>query len=155
MATFRFQGSVCFGVWLLGPAVVDLLRGPNLALGATVFASHTDPAIDIPPSRVVDGNRENLGFNTGNQHVPRLEIDLGAVQAIEQIVIYNRVDCCEDAAIPLMVEAGTERGRYREVATRQEPFDAWSVDLGTIQARWLRFTVVRTSTFHLAEIEVY
>ena len=71
----------------------------NLALGKPVQQSSTGWGGD--PRRAVDGNNDgNYGANsvshTEGQPQPWWQVDLGSVQGVRNIRIWNRTDCCGD-----------------------------------------------------------
>jgi hypothetical protein len=64
----------------------------------------------FPFSSITDGNLGDFG-HTGTESIPWIQIDLGADTSIGQVIIYNRVDCCQDrlngARVALINNAGT------------------------------------------------
>ncbi|MFY9553129.1 MAG: discoidin domain-containing protein [Blastocatellia bacterium] len=74
-------------------------NGTNLALGKTATQSST--AFGAAASRAVDGNTNGNWAggsvtHTNYENQPWLEVDLGNVQQIQNVKIWNRTDCCSD-----------------------------------------------------------
>jgi hypothetical protein len=141
----------------VGVAICLPLRasGRNLALHRPVTVVTPHPAYGTDPSKLVDGDRQNLGFHSiraPNQHVT---IDLGSVQRISRVVVYNRFDCCAERAVPIRLEVSTDGRSFQLAEERHEPFDRWEVELPGTMARALRLVDLRDDFFHLSEVEVY
>ena len=129
---------------------------PNLALHRPVVVSGSDPDFDIDPSRVVDGDKLNLGFHTGTDPNTTVTIDLGSVESIHRVEIYNRFDCCQDRAVPLALQVSSDGSDYETVARETKTFEQWSASLPPkTKARFVRLLHEKDDFFHLAEIEVY
>ena len=84
-----------------------------------------------------------------------MTIDLGKVQRISRVVVYNRADCCQERAVPLKIEVSKDGGQYRQVAERKEQFEKWKADFPPTDARYVRLTHLSAMAFHLSEVEVY
>jgi hypothetical protein len=67
----------------------------NIALNKKVTQSSVYDERQFPPSNLVDGNPNNFAHTTG-QDQPWVQIDLGNDYPITKVVVYNRVDCCQD-----------------------------------------------------------
>jgi NedA-like, galactose-binding domain len=81
------------------PVVAQGGSSGNLALGKPATQSST--AFDAPASRGVDGNTSgnwanNSVTSTANEHQPWWQVDLGGIQQIEVVKLWNRTDCCSD-----------------------------------------------------------
>ena len=101
--------------WLISGAIEKKFAKPNIALGRPVAISSSvspDAALDHP--LVVDGNRGNLGFHTENAPNQWVMIDLGSTKNISRVVVYNRVDCCQERAIPLRLEVSDDGTELQE-----------------------------------------
>ena len=85
-----------------------IIEGPptQLSPAAAFMSSKPQNAYNsqrFPAEKCIDGQIENLGFSdpkfslchTRIEKAPWLAIDYGANVAVEQVVIYNRGDCCE------------------------------------------------------------
>jgi hypothetical protein len=78
---------------------VEVLASRNLAMGKMATQSSTDYGGDA--ARAVDGNTNGAFIGNSVTHSntevsPFWQVDLGAIQPIGQIVLYNRTDCCGD-----------------------------------------------------------
>jgi hypothetical protein len=146
--------SLCViaGVWSI---VRVLTASPNLALHRPVLVVKPEPTHGGDPSRVVDGDRKNLGFHTINAANQSLTIDLGSVHRVSKVIVYNRADCCQERAVPLRLELGEDATRFWQVATRTELFDVWRPKFRPVNARYVRLTDLKADAFHLSEVEVY
>ncbi|MEW5851318.1 MAG: discoidin domain-containing protein [Myxococcota bacterium] len=129
-------------------------RGPNLARGRPVTTSSEFPP---HPGRagVVDGVLDVMGFCTNNEDRPWVQVDLGAVQSVREVHVYNRSDCCSERAIPLAVEVSEDGRSWREVAKRQDVFDVWKHRFEPVRARHVRLRLLGRNHLHLNEVEVY
>jgi F5/8 type C domain. len=107
------------------------------------------------PSLLVDGDLTNLGFHTIEAPNQNVTIDLGRVQRISRVVVYNRADCCQERAVPLKIEVSGDDGQFRQVAERKEHFEKWKADFPPTNARYVRLTDLAAAAFHLSEVEVY
>jgi hypothetical protein len=94
-------------------------------------------------------------FHTHTEDNPWLMVDLGMVEKVRSIAIENRTSCCQERAVPLVVELSADGKNWREVARKQEVFTNWNVKFGTHQARFVRLRVPRNTTFHLRRVRVF
>jgi len=67
----------------------------NIALNKPVTQSSMYGAQDFPTKNLVDGNLNNFA-HTSCYDQGWMQIDLGSDLPITKIVVYNRVDCCQD-----------------------------------------------------------
>ncbi|HEY5958058.1 MAG TPA: discoidin domain-containing protein [Polyangiaceae bacterium] len=140
------------------PLIVVIAKAyqrPNLALHKKVTAEVLDTKITPIPGALVDGNRKKLGVHLTNAPMPYLTIDLGKVQRVTRVVVYNRSDCCKEQAVPLGVELSPDLSRFLLVGHQKAPFVRWQVDFPTSDARYIRITLGKPGTLQLAEVEVY
>lgn len=159
--TARFGVALRIGLTLLGAALTSLLlyqlslwfRGPDYALGKPWRASSS--AFTCQPELTTCGGATTaIFFHTADQQRPWLEIDLGATIAFSQVVVHNRADCCLERAVPLLIEASTDRKHWVQVAHRDDPFDVWHARFKPHSGRYVRLTVERRSILHLERVEV-
>jgi len=79
----------------------------NIALNKP--ASQVDTYLDAGASRAVDGNTSghwndgSVIHTTNNNPLGWWEVNLGAVQAVSKLVIWNRTDCCKTRIIGIKV----------------------------------------------------
>ncbi|MFK8007335.1 MAG: LamG-like jellyroll fold domain-containing protein [Saprospiraceae bacterium] len=72
----------------------DCSDGVNLALGKTVTQSSID--YSLPAGNVIDGNLNNFNHTLGSGDPQSWwQIDLGTLEEISVLEIYNRVSCCQ------------------------------------------------------------
>jgi hypothetical protein len=140
---------------LFGYSLLALLGRENLALHKPVVVSSAEPKVRANPRQLVDGDHKNLAFHTQKGAGQHATIDLGTVQQITTIDVYNRFDCCQGRALPLRIEVSTDGRTYQSVARRTESFTLWSAALPPTAARYVRLIAEANTFFHLTEVEVY
>jgi Leucine-rich repeat (LRR) protein len=95
--------------------------GTNIARGKTVTASSVYRK-DYVPSRLTDGSRSSVA-HTLNDAVEWFKIDLGESSFVDEVVIYNRRDCCKERAenikIHLSVDGTTDLKVSDPISTEQ------------------------------------
>lgn len=139
---------------LLGPGVRRALK-PDLARAARWRASTTMGP--LPQQGVGFHPREGEGnffFQTQIEGEPWIEFDLGATRTIETVTVQNRLDCCQDWAVPLVIEVGDEARRWREVGRRVEPFYFYTALFARTPARFVRVKVSRMTSLHLGAVKI-
>lgn len=153
----RIGSAALLAIALLTALAVVLpakLRGPNLALNRpTIASSHYGDASSA--SGVVDGVRSVYGFHTDEEDRPWVRIDLGSAQSVGKVVVYNRRDCCEDRAAPLLVEGSLDGELWQRLATRRSAFTKWTARFDATEARFVRLTAEKKTFLHLNEVEIY
>lgn len=139
-----------FGVnWLVGR-----FSAPNIALNKTVTVSSQFPWDGKDPSKLVDGDPDNMGFHTNSDGQQWVVIDLGSVRKFDKIVVYNRPEY-QERAVPLKVEVSADGQDYKQIAERKETFDKWKVKGLNAQGRYVRFKNPPNTYLHLSEVEIY
>ncbi len=137
--------------------LVRSLRPSNIAFHKKATASGS--AFDTTPGAAVDGLAYgSYGFHSENGPSPWLKIDLGRKYHITEADIYGRHDCCYEQSVPLAFEVSDDGETFRQVATRERPFemlDPWNIKLGLTVARYVRLRTLRQSVLVLSEVEVY
>jgi len=131
------------------------LQKTNLALHRPVTITSSSAAYGVDPRSAVDGRRRNLGFHTEDKGEKSVTIDLGKSLRIRRVDVFNRADCCQDRAVPLELQAGDERLRFRKLLVRVDPFSLWKAEFPPTEARYVRLIQTGDAAFHLSEIEVY
>jgi hypothetical protein len=152
----RFRLGALALVLLLGIGSV-LGRGPkNLALHRPVTLSDSEPHIAIDPKHLVDDDDLNLAFHTANRTNPHVTIDLGGVRSVTRVDVFNRSDCCQDRAVPLVLQLSDDGKTFTTVERRTRQFQDWRVTLPKgSRARYVRLLREGTSYFHLSEVRVF
>ena len=95
----------------------------------------------------------NIFFQTTIEPSPWIEFDLRRVRGVTMVRVQNRLDCCHDWPVPLLVELSDDGTRWRQVARRDEPFDTWVTVFPETRGRYLRLRVPRETQLQLGWIE--
>jgi hypothetical protein len=130
----------------------------NVALNKPVIPS----SIRLTPSHnqtIVDGDLGfNYGVHTDDESSPNVVIDLLANYRISTIKVHNRRDGWWDECLPLAVELSADGKNFREIARRDQHFDAdppWEVKVGGETARYVRVRELHRGSLALSEVEVF
>lgn len=147
----------------------------NIAAGKPAEQSSTI-APDWDASRAVDGNTDGDGAHRSLQHTgldqdPWWQVDLRQVAPIDQIVVWNRTDCCQDRLSNWAVyvsanpfPAGVSLEGMAGVAAFHPPFhttpEGWTerktvIDVGGLSGRYVRVAMAGVGYLHVAEVEVF
>ena len=102
-----------------------------------------------PPNHCGD-----LFFHTQPQDSPWIDFDLGAVKSVHRVEVTNRSDCCQERAIPLIVEVSVDDKQWIQVARRDTDFAAWTATFPKQKARYVRFRVPRSTTLHFDDVVI-
>jgi len=125
----------------------------------------------VEPSRAVDGNRsgnwaEGSVTHTQLERSPWWEVDIGSIQTIRRVAIFNRTDCCPErlsdfyvlvSETPFTSNDLNENINRPGVASFHAPTQAGSptnIPIGR-RGRYVRIQLVGTNYLSLAEVEVY
>ncbi len=141
--------------WSISGVVEKRFAKPNIALGRPVTISSQFGDVALDHTLLVDGDRTNLGFHTDTGPNQWVTIDLGSPKSISKVVVYNRVECCQERAIPLRLEVSDDNVNFRKVVDRTEEFDVWTAKGLDAKGRYVRLRHLGSSFLHFAEIEVY
>jgi len=142
---------VAAAVGVLGLIVVGIraiARGPNLVEGKHFRASSSLPGC------ATDEMCAAQMFHTAEENSPWVEFDLGAAKKIHEIEVKNRVDCCQDRAVPMVAEISSDRVHWREVGRRDAEFSTWTLTFAPTPARYVRLRVSRRTMLHLNDVKV-
>lgn len=156
-STLRWTlGALAAGALVLLLLVVGgpLAHRGDLAYGRRWTASSSIRK-DLPSTGRIGEPIPLYLFHTKFEEQPWALIDLGAQRRIAEVSIVNRLDCCMERAIPLVVEVGADTQRWTEVARQTHPFVAWSAAFTPVEARYVRVRVARLSMLHLKSIQVF
>jgi hypothetical protein len=126
----------------------------DLAAGRPWRASSAYPAASCSSPAQACSQSPDYFFHTEEEDRPWLELDLGKLQHISAVSVENRKDCCGDRAVPLLIEVGTDRERFKQVARKDEAFDSWKATFGPLPARYVRVRAARRTMLHLARVRV-
>jgi hypothetical protein len=138
-----------FGVVaLLVYGVLALARGPNLIADKPFRVSSSWAGC------ATDAECTALLFHTDPEFNPWIEFDMGKPTKFHRIEVKNRIDCCSERAVPLVIEISDDRARWTEIARQDSDFSNWTVKLAPKTARYLKFHVPRNVAFHLKSVAV-
>ena len=104
------------------------------------------PLQECPKARIL--------FPHPDEQDPRLEIDLEETSQISGVAVANRVDCCTERALPLVVSVSSDHEHWTEVSRRTTEFKTWDSSFAPVDARWVRVTVAGRAILHLHEVQV-
>jgi hypothetical protein len=160
VAAARWLRWALLGLLLIGIGVGgwQLVRWqtalPNLSLGRPTQASSLHGGYTSAQG-LVDGVTEAIGARTSVETGPWLQVDLGESRGLAGVRVYNRSDCCQGLALPLVLELSEDGEHFVEVARRTTWFWRWGVRLRSARARFVRVRVAAKTHLHLNELEVY
>ena len=113
-------------------AVRALVLGPNLATRRPLRTSSTLPGCEIEPKCA------GLLFHTQVEENPWVEFDLGGTKPIHRIDVVNRPDCCQERAVPLIVEVSDDRIHWKEIARNTTAFSTWTAKFPRTPAAYVK-----------------
>lgn len=133
----------------------------NLAKGKTATQS-TEWPFALTAGRAVDGNTNGVFSGASVSHTqegqanPWWKVDLGSVQSIGDIQVWNRTDCCSDRLANYKVEVLDAASAVVWSSTRTGyPTPSETISTGGVQGRYVKISLVGTSrTLSLAEVIV-
>jgi hypothetical protein len=94
-------------------------------------------------------------FHTALERDPWVEIDFGAPTRFSAVRVTNRLDCCQERAVPLVLDVSNDEKHWRPIARIDKPFASWRTDVKPQRARYLRARAVGETMLHLHEIRVF
>jgi len=143
--------------------------GADLALNKTATQSSTDWS--APPERAVDGNTDGNFWNGSVTHTQVQSqawwhVDLGSVQSIGRIDLWNRTDCCGSALSNFYVFVSDQPFTSTDVTTTLNQSGVWnyynSGQAGTLTSipvnrtgRYIRVQLAGVERLSLAEVQVW
>ncbi|CAC9491816.1 hypothetical protein [uncultured Gammaproteobacteria bacterium] len=140
--------------------------GYNLALGkpATQSSTYLYYSIDPVAGYAVDGNTDGYFLNKSTTHT-KLErsawwqVDLGSKKNINQIIIYNRTDCCADRLSDYRVSISNESDfsthtYQQDFHVAPDPKKIITLDAPGKQGRYVRIQLPDSGYLSLAEVQV-
>jgi hypothetical protein len=139
----------------LGFALNSLRAPTDLAPSASWHASsHFAGECECQSPEQTCASCPNFFFHTVEEDHPSVVFDLHRVESISAVEVGNRIDCCSDRALPLLVQVSTDRKRWKTVATRTEAFTDFRADFPTERARWVKLSVGRRDFLHLRSVRL-
>jgi hypothetical protein len=133
---------VAFGVY-------RVTRGPNLAAGKPWKTSSRWTGCSADPT--CEGI---LLFHTVEEKEPWAQLDLLKPQTIHRIEVKNRVECCADRIVPLVVEVSLDGKQWTEVGRKKDQFTTWTIKFPPRSARYIKLHIARVSTLHIHDLIV-
>ncbi len=140
--------------------------GYNLALGKPATQSNTYRYYSIYPvaGYAVDGNTDGYFLNKSTTHTKSKQsawwqVDLGSEKNINQIIIYNRTDCCADrlrdyrVSISDKVDFSTHTYQ-QDFHVAPNPKKIITLDAPGKQGRYVKIQLLRWDYLSLAEVQV-
>lgn len=129
------------------------IRGPDLAAGKAWRVS--SKAFDCKPAEKSCGGASSaMFFHTQQDESPWVEIDLGKSTRFGRVEVENREDCCQERAVPLVIETRDDGTEFREVARTTEVFSDWAATFKPVTARYVRVRIDRREYLHLVRVSV-
>jgi hypothetical protein len=96
-----------------------------------------------------------LVVHTGYQAEPWVEIDLEKTRTIKRVIVRQRLECCQDQGIPMVIEIAGEDKQWRQVAEKTTSFDSWSARFSPQAARWVRIrSTAKSTAIQLREVRI-
>jgi len=126
----------------------SLAAGPNLVKRENMHVSSRLPSCSVDPGCV------DLLFHTDMENGPWVEFDLGAPKPIHVVEVRNRPDCCEERAVPLIVEISMDKVHWKEVARQDKEFSRWKAKFPRTIARHVRLRVPKMTFFGFASVAI-
>jgi hypothetical protein len=96
----------------------------------------------------------DLLFHTREEAGPWVVVDMLKARRIDRVVLKNRLDCCLDRGVPLVVEVSLDGTLFETVAQQDTSFAVWTARFARRPARYVRVRSLRTTVLHLRRIEV-
>lgn len=93
-------------------------------------------------------------FHTQLEDSPWVEFDLQRVETFSSVRVVNRLDCCQDRAHPLVIEASRDQKTWTEVARRTQGITEWRAEFPTQSARWVRVRSLKKTMLHLKSVRI-
>ncbi len=153
MLAFAVAAAAVVGT-LAGTALwVRVKEGPELTSSAQYRTSSQWRGFS-DKSRTVLGFKSGIFFHTEEEHGPWIEYDFGRTTPVHLVRVVNRIECCRDRAVPLVVEVSDDAKTWRSVARRDARFRTWRARFPKTDARYVRLRVAGKSTLHLEQVEI-
>jgi pimeloyl-ACP methyl ester carboxylesterase len=147
------------GGQVTGTAVMTVLASrENLAIGKPTIQSSNQFA--TTGAEAVDGNRDgdwNSGSLSCTDHQPQpyWQVDLQVQSTINEIILYNRTDCCGERLSDFDVMLSTDGENWSSWYVAGGGGDHETVTLDGVVGRYVRIQLRGTNFLTLAEVEVY
>ena len=144
-----FRSLLLLGVLVL--AVAGIVLSSRSPLGPDLAANRPWKTSSVLPN---SGAPSAVLFHTQEEQDPWLEFDLGKPVEFSRVEVQNRSDCCDERAVPLVIEVSDDGAKWREVARKAELFNLWNADFSKVKARYVRARVLARTFLHLERVSV-
>jgi len=149
----------------LSLAEVEVFAARNLALGKTATQSSSFEFLDGSAGKAIDGNTDgNFSGGSSTTHTasngeaaPWWQVDLGSVQPVGEVVLYNRLDCCSERLSKLSIETSLDGQTFTTATTYDGVVGKFAQLVVNRPARFVRVALMNTGApriLSLAEVEV-
>lgn len=129
-------------------------RRQDLAPHATWTTSSTYPEGGCKSPEQHCAGSPNYFFHTLNEQEPWIVFDLGELKTLSAVWVENRVDCCHERAVPLVVSVSVDNKNWKQVARSDSPFETWSERFTRVPARWVKLSGPQQIPLHLAGVRL-
>lgn len=92
--------------------------------------------------------------HTEEQDNPWVMFDLKQPKTLSAVRVENRLDCCYERAIPLIVELSDDAKTWKEVAQRTSDFSSWKTEFPSAKARYVRLRIPKRTNLHLSRVRL-
>jgi hypothetical protein len=144
---------------------VEVFAARNLARGKTATQSSNFEFLDGSASKAIDGSTDgNFSGGTSTTHTasngepaPWWQVDLGAVQPVGEVVLYNRTDCCSERLSKFSIQTSLDGQNFTTVRTYDGVVGTFLQVPTNRPARFVRVALANTGApriLSLAEVEV-
>lgn len=157
---FFLRKSVC-SFWSerapIGRPGVDIARGKPASQSSLSRWSRPGDA----QGAVNGAPNGSFGFHTGLDQHPWWQVDLESDVALDEVIVFNRLDAGRSRAYSFVLKLASEGGEFREVhAQGGIPFGGIDgrparIKLDGAVARYVRIELPHEGYLHLDEVEVY
>ncbi len=107
------------------------------------------------PEQLCEGNKGYFFHTRSDDKNPWVEFDLAADVQVSKVTVENREDCCEERAVPLVIEVSQDRAAWQEVARSVAKFSTWRATFAPVHARYVRLRIPRPTALHLHRVRMY
>lgn len=127
----------------------------DLAAGASFTTSSSYSEGGCPSPHQDCAESPNYFFHTTQENDPWVVIDLGKVKQTSSVVVRNRIDCCAERAVPLVIELSADKKTWTVVGTQTTPFESFRASFARTRARYVKVHVPKPDgILHLKSVRV-
>ena len=144
---------------LLNKLYCDYMSFLNIAKKSKVtFSSNSSCSTDEDSREIVTAeHNRDFSFHTDLEHNPWVELDLGSIYVLYNIVVFNRKDCAQERAYNLQVAISNDKVNYEIIHKGFIPFkEKIEFNLDNLKtARYVKFSIDGFNYLHLSKIEIF